>query len=137
MIASYLELPFHDGDNFFLFEKEEEAQKFIEISGRRDLSIRELNKEIVRREIGEYLCCGYFGAVLKRDLRVITVSPKDRKMSAEELIREFELENLGSVGNILPMTCKKMHNYANQISYSQRKYGRMTRSEVPVRCLTP
>lgn len=123
VIASYLELPFHDGDNFFLFEKEEEAQKFIEISGRRDLSIRELNKEIVRREIGEYLCCGYFGAVLKRDLRVITVSPKDRKMSAEELVREFELENLGSVGNILPMTCKKMHNYANQISYSQRKYG--------------
>lgn len=123
VIASYLELPFHDGDNFFLFEKEEEAQKFIKISGRRDISVRELNKEIAPREIGEYLCCGYFGAVLKRDLSVITISNKDRKISVEELIRELGLGNLGSVGNILPMTCKKMHNYANQISYSQRKYG--------------
>ena len=77
----------------------------------------------MQREIGEYLCSGYFGAVLKRDLSVISISDKDRKMSVEELIREFELGNLGSVGNILPMTCKKMHNYANQISYSRRKYG--------------
>ena len=123
VIAYYLDLPLHDGDNFFLFEKEEEAQKFIEISGRRDISVRELNKEIVQREIGEYLCSGYFGAVLKRDLSVISISDKDRKMSVEELIREFGLGNLGSVGNILPMTCKKMHNYANQISYSRRKYG--------------
>ena len=58
VIAYYLDLPLHDGDNFFLFEKEEEAQKFIEISGRRDISVRELNKEIVQREIGEYLCSG-------------------------------------------------------------------------------
>ena len=123
VIAYYLDLPLHDGDNFFLFEKEEEAQKFIEISGRRDISVRELNKEIVQREIREYLCSGYLGAVLKRDLSVISISDKDRKMPVEELIREFELGNLGSVGNILPMTCKKMHNYANQISYSRRNYG--------------
>ena len=91
VIAYYLDLPLHDGDNFFLFEKEEEAQKFIEISGRRDISVRELNKEIVQREIGEYLCSGYFGAVLKRDLSVISISDKDRKMFVEELIREFGL----------------------------------------------
>ena len=122
VIASYLELPFHDGDIFFLFKKEEDAKQFIQVSGRNDLSVRSLDNSIIKRELAEYLCCGYTGAVIKKDLSVINICKDDQKLSTEDLILDFDLD-LTSVGNIVPTAEKKMHNYLNQMSYTYRKYG--------------
>ena len=123
VIASYLELPFHDGDNFFLFKKEEDARQFIQVSGRNDLSVRCLDNNIIKRELAEYLCCGYTGAIIKKNLSAITICKDDQRLSAEDLIRDFNLD-LSSVGSVSPTAGKKMHNYLNQMSYTYRKYGR-------------
>ena len=122
VIAAYLELPFHDGDNFFLFKKEEDARQFIQLSGRKDLSVRNLDDSIFKRELTEYLCCGYTGAVIKNDLSTVRICSGDQRLSSEKLIRDFGLD-LSSVGCIAPAAGKRMHNYLNQMSYTYRKYG--------------
>ena len=123
VIANYLALPFHDGDNFFLFKNEKDALRFIQASGQRDLSVRHLDSGIVKRELSEYLCCGYTGAVIKNNPDLINISPQDQLLSREDLIRDFDLTVLSSVGNIAPRAEKKMHIYLNQMSYTFRKYG--------------
>ena len=123
VIANYLALPFHDGDRFFLFGKEADAVRFIQKSGRNDLSVRRLDNDIIKRELTEYLCCGYTGAVIKNNPASIGICQQDQLLSTEDLIREFDLAGLSTVGNIVPPAEKKMHLYLNQMSYTYRKYG--------------
>ena len=122
VIVSYLELPFHDGDCFFLFQSAEDANRFISLSGRNDLFVRTLLADYIKRELMEYLCCGYTGAVLKKDLSSIKICGADERIPSEELIRIYALP-MSSVGSVLPTAGKKMHNYLNQMSYTYRKYG--------------
>ena len=123
VVANYLALPFHDGDNFFLFKSEDDAARFIRVSGRNDLSVRRLDSGVIERELVEYLCCGYTGAVIKNNLGFINICQQDQLLSTEDLIRDFRLTGLSTVGSIVPTAEKKMHLYLNQLSYTYRKYG--------------
>ncbi len=123
VIAAYLALPFHDGDNFFLFKNQEDAEQFIRVSGRNDLSVRCLDNNIIKKELVEYLCCGYTGAIIKNNPANIRICQEDQRLTTEDLIRDYALDELSSVGNIVPTAEKKMHNYLNQLSYTFRKYG--------------
>ncbi len=123
VIAAYLALPFHDGDNFFLFKNQADAERFIRLSGRNDLSVRCLDGSNMKRELVEYLCCGYTGAIIKNNLTTVRICREDRRQSAEELICAYGLNELSSVGSVAPNAERKIHHYLNQLSYTFRKYG--------------
>ena len=122
VIANYLELPFHDGDRFFLFEEKDTADAFIAASERKNLHLRVLTPEVIKKELSEYLCCGYTGAVLKKTRGSIKIEQGDILLSQEELISHFNLPGMDQHGNITPALLKRMHNYLIQLDYTARKY---------------
>jgi len=123
VIAPYLELPYHDGDNFFLFETSGDAERFVRDSGRNDLKLRKLS-DIKERteyeanlgaELAEYFCCGYKGA------KICGSDGSETVRTIDELLDEYN--GRGNYGSIVPDAVRKVHNYLKQMDYSFRKYG--------------
>lgn len=122
VISPFLALPFHEGDRFFLFQSEQGARDFIQALGQPGMTVRQLQGDFLCREMAEYLCCGYTGAILKRDCSVPKRTDQDETLDGDALRERFQVPALDRFGHILPQVVKRVHNYLNQLDYTRRRH---------------
>ena len=122
IISPYLALPFHDGDRFYLFESEAAARTFIQTFGKPGLTVRMLPEGVITREISEYLCCGYTGAILKKEPGEAFPTARDEIIEEPALRERFGVPPQERFGHVMPKTLNRMHNYLFQLDYTYRKY---------------
>ena len=123
IIAPYLDMPLHDGRDFFLFRSEADARAFVEPLQRPELIVRELRGAALSRMLAECVCCGYERAIIKNDLGVPGVAEVDEKLDATAFSIRFHVPPISRFGHALPQGLAKVHRCLTQLDYTRRRHG--------------